>query len=317
MNVMKTLSDDNINFIGIYGIGGVAKTTLVKEFGKQAKSDKLFDEVVMDVVSQNPDIKKIQDKIGGILAIGIPSYRDHKGCKIIITTQREQVCNSMEMERLRTKILHLSVLSEKDSWDLFKKNVGDVVDSNKLNILANEVCKECGGLPIALVTVGSAMKGKDDPNLWNDAARELRKSMPPNIEGVDQQVCKSLRLSYDYLQDEKAKACFLLYSLFPEDHNILIEDLVRYGMGLRVFKKVDTMLEANGRAKSVTDNLIAPCLLLASDNKQDCIKMHDVVCDVAIDIGSKQYLVRAGCNLKDWPNMDSLDLYTGISLMRN
>ncbi|KAL7212128.1 hypothetical protein ACSBR2_014904 [Camellia fascicularis] len=174
-NVMEALSNDKINFIGIY-------------------------------VSQNPDIKKIQDEIAGMLgftrltdqrseierasmlcarlkdvkkilvilddvwaklnlaAVGIPFGNDHQGCKIIITTRREQICNSMGMERLRTKIVHLGVLSKKDSWDLFKKNVGDVVDSNELNIVANEVCKECGGLPIALVTVGSAMKGKDDPN---------------------------------------------------------------------------------------------------------------------------------------------------------
>ncbi|GMP72975.1 hypothetical protein CsSME_00030841 [Camellia sinensis var. sinensis] len=45
--------------------------------------------------------------------------------------------------------------------------------------------------------------------------------------------------------------------------------------------------------------------------------MHDVVYDVAIFIGSKKHFVRPGCNLKDWPNMDSLDQYTGISLMRN
>ncbi|GMP41237.1 hypothetical protein CsSME_00011404 [Camellia sinensis var. sinensis] len=363
-NVMEALNDDNINFIGIHGIRGVGKTALVKEIAKKAKSDKLFDEVVMVVVSQNPNIKTIQDEIAGMLgftslinqqsatarismlcarlrdvkkilvilddvwakldlaAVGIPFGNDHQGCKIIITTRREQVCNSMGMERLRTKIVHLGVLSEKDSWDLFKKNVGDVVDSIVLNVIANEVCKECGGLPIALVTVGSAMKDKDDPNVWNEAAQELRKSMPANIEGVDQQVYKSLRLSYDYLSKDKdlrgeeAKACFLLCSLFPEDHNILIEDLVRYGMGLRVFKKVDTVHEARGRAKSVIKNLVASCLLLASD-KQDCIKMHDVVRDVAIDIGSEKYFVRAGCNLNDWPKFDSLDQYTGISLMRN
>ncbi|GMP72980.1 hypothetical protein CsSME_00030845 [Camellia sinensis var. sinensis] len=358
-NVMEALIDNKINFIGIYGIGGIGKTTLVKEIGKKVKSNKLFDEVVMAVVSQNQDIKKIQDDIAGMLGftslinqpsetertcmlcarlkevkkilvilddvwaklnlatVGIPFGNDHQGCKIIITTRREQVCNSMGMERLGTEIVCLGVLSEEDSWDLFKKNVGDVVDSNALNVVANEVCKECGGLPIALVTVGSAMKGKDDPNLWNEAARELRKSMPTNIEGVDERVYKSLRLSYDYLHDEEAKACFLLCSLFPEDHNILIEDLVRYGMGLRVFKNVDTVQEARGRAKSVINNLIASCLLLASDNKKYCIKMHDVVRDVAIAIGSKEHCVRAGCNLKDWPNMYSLDQYTAISLMRN
>ncbi|GMP73018.1 hypothetical protein CsSME_00030882 [Camellia sinensis var. sinensis] len=357
-NVMEALIDNKINFSGIHGIWGVGKTTLVKEIGKKAKVDKFFDDVVMVVVSQNPDIKNIQGQIASMLgltrltdqqseierasmlcarlkdvkkilvilddvwaklnlaAVGIPFGDDHQGCKIIITTRREQVCNSMGMERLRIKIVHLGVLSQKDSWDLFKKNVGDVVDSNVLTVVANEVCKECGGLPIALVTVGSAMKGKDDPTLWNEAARELRKSMPTNIEGVDQHVYKCLKLSYDYLQDEEAKACFLLCSLFPEDHNILIEDLVRYGMGLRVFKNVDTVQDVRGRAKLVISNLIDSCLLLASD-KQDRIKMHDVVRDVATDIGSKKHFVRAGCNLKDWPNMDSLDQYTGISLMRN
>ncbi|XP_028081833.1 disease resistance protein At4g27190-like [Camellia sinensis] len=291
MSVMKALTDDKIYFIGIH-------------------------------VSQNPDIKKIQDQIAVMLGftkftdqssevergsmlcarlkdvkkvliilddvwdrlelttLGIPLGQDHEGCKIIIKTWCEQVCRTMAKEWERTKIVWLDVLSEQDSWDLFRKNVGDAVDSSALNDVAKEICKECGGLPIAVVTVGKAM------------------------------------LSYDYLQDEEAKDCFLLCSLFPEDHDILIEDLVRYGMGLRLFKNVDTVQEARSRAKSVINNLIASCLLLASD-VQDCIKMHDVVRDVAIFIGSKKHFVRAGCNLKDWPNVDSLDKYTGISLMRN
>ncbi|KAL7212143.1 hypothetical protein ACSBR2_014917 [Camellia fascicularis] len=311
----------------------------------------------MAVVSQNPDIKKIQDQIavmlgftkftdqsseierGSMLCARLkdvkkiliilddvwdrlelttlgPLGQDHEGCKIIIITRREQVCRTVAKEWVRTKIVWLDVLSEQDSWDLFRKNVGDTVDSSALNDVAKEVCKECGGLPIAVVTVGKAMKGKYNLEEWKNAAQELKKSLPTNIEGVDQQVYKTLRLSYDYLQDEEAKDCFLLCSLFPEDHDILIEDLVRYGMWLRLFKNVDTVQEARSRAKSVINNFMASCLLLAGD-VQDCIKMHDVVHDVAIFIGSKKHFVRAGCNLKDWPNVDSLDKYTAISLMRN
>ncbi|THG07027.1 disease resistance protein At4g27190-like [Camellia sinensis] len=358
MSVMKALTDDKINFIGIHGLGGIGKTTLVKEIGKKAKSYKLFDEVMMALVSQNRDIKKIQDQIAVMLGftkftdqsteIGrgsmlcarlkdvkkiriilddvwdrlelttlcIPLGQDPEGCKIIITTWREQVCKTMAKEWETTKIVWLDVLSEQDSWDLFRKNVGDTVDSSTLNDVAKEICKECGGLPIAVVTVGKAVEGKCNLEEWKNAAQELKKSLPTNIEGVDQQVYKTLRLSYDYLQDEEAKDCFLLCSLFPEDHDNLIEDLVQYGMGLRLFKNVDTVPEPRSRAQSVISNLIASCLLLASD-VQDCIKMHDVLRDVAIFTGSKKHFVRAGCNLKDWPNVDSLDKYTGISLMRN
>ncbi|GMP41246.1 hypothetical protein CsSME_00011413 [Camellia sinensis var. sinensis] len=221
-----------------------------------------------------------------LAAVGIPFGNDHQGCKIIITTRREQVCSSMGMERERINIVYLDVLSEDDSWDLFGKNAGNVVDSNMVNAIANEVCKECGGLPIALVIVGSAMKGKDDPDLWNEATREWRKLVPTNIEGVDQQVYRSLKLSYDYLQYEEAKACFLVCSLFPKDFNILIEGMVRYEMELRLFKNVDTVQEARGRAKSVINSLIDFCLLLVSD-ELGCIKMHDLVRDVAIVIGSR------------------------------
>ncbi|XP_031270803.1 disease resistance protein SUMM2-like [Pistacia vera] len=50
--ILEALGDDNVTIIGVCGMGGVGKTTLVTEIGKQAKKDKLFDVVVMTVVSQ-------------------------------------------------------------------------------------------------------------------------------------------------------------------------------------------------------------------------------------------------------------------------
>ncbi|KAA8516915.1 hypothetical protein F0562_017267 [Nyssa sinensis] len=45
--------------------------------------------------------------------------------------------------------------------------------------------------------------------------------------------------------------------------------------------------------------------------------MHDIVRDVAISIAFDKYFVRAGVNLEEWLNMETLGSYNGISLMCN
>ncbi|THF99838.1 hypothetical protein TEA_013414 [Camellia sinensis var. sinensis] len=58
--VMEALTDDSIYVIGICGMGGVGKTTMAKEVAKKAEEKKMFDKIVMVVVSQNPDLINIQ-----------------------------------------------------------------------------------------------------------------------------------------------------------------------------------------------------------------------------------------------------------------
>ncbi|KAJ4717197.1 Disease resistance protein [Melia azedarach] len=62
-DVMEALKDSKVNMIGVYGMGGVGKTTLVKEVAKEVMEEKLFDKVVMAEVTLNPDLRTIQDKI--------------------------------------------------------------------------------------------------------------------------------------------------------------------------------------------------------------------------------------------------------------
>ncbi|XP_038688949.1 disease resistance protein RPS2-like [Tripterygium wilfordii] len=355
--VTDALKKDCTNFVGIHGMGGVGKTTLVKEIARKCKEEKLFDNVVMSVVSQTVNVESIQEQIADFLdlkleeksvlvrasrlknrltsvnkilvilddvwerlelnTIGIPSGEDHKGCTVVITTRRRQVCTAMGSRDQATSIVSLDVLSKQESWELFKLQVGDIIESPTVINVAEKLVKECGGLPIALVTVGNAMRGKDLEE-WKDAALELEKSNPINIEGVDENVFKCIKFSYDYLRDEEAKACFLLCCLFPDDYNIEIERLVRYGVGLNTFKRVDKIHEARRRAHLIINNLKASSLLVASEEK-GCIKMHDVVRDVAKTIVLDKYFVKDDEVLKEWPNELSMDEYNGIgiSLMRN
>ncbi|OVA13003.1 Disease resistance protein [Macleaya cordata] len=238
--------------------------------------------------------------------IGIP-YREthpHKCCKVVITTRSLDVCSWMNTQR------HIEVrfLSEEDSWHLFKKSVGDVVDSTTLETMAREVARECGGLPIALVTLGKALRNKDKL-VWDDTILQLRKSDYTYIDGMDHKVISSIKLSYDYLGNEIIRKCFLLCCLFPEDYRISLDELMMYVMGDDdILEDLETLKQVRGRLHTVFHKLIASSLLLGykeNDAGISYVWMHDIVRDVAISITSKEgkgFFVKAGGGLRNWPD---------------
>ncbi|MCI64904.1 disease resistance protein, partial [Trifolium medium] len=70
----------------------------------------------------------------------------------MFTTRSEDVCAKMQaQEKLKVKCL-----SEKEAFDLFRKKVGEETLRSHTEIpkLAQEMANECGGLPLALITLG-------------------------------------------------------------------------------------------------------------------------------------------------------------------
>ena len=140
------------------------------------------------------------------------------------------------------KIFPIKVLPDEEAWNLFKGRAGNCINTPGLHPIAKKVAKECGGLPIAIVTVGRALENKSEFE-WSaaqPALQQLKNAIPKNIPGLDSKVYSSIELSYSYLKSDEAKSCFLLCCLFAEDSNISIEFLVRYGVGQRLFAKIDT-----------------------------------------------------------------------------
>ncbi|KAJ4721771.1 Disease resistance protein [Melia azedarach] len=63
MSVISSLTNPDVNIVGIYGMGGIGKTMLAKEIAKQLDINKLFDSVIFVEIRQNPDKMKIQREI--------------------------------------------------------------------------------------------------------------------------------------------------------------------------------------------------------------------------------------------------------------
>lgn len=331
-DIMEALKDDNINVIGIYGIGGVGKTTLVKQVARRVMEDKLFDEVVMVVVSQKPDYKAIQNEIAGALglflgehedvserahllrqrlkasrvlvilddvwnrldldAVGIPykNYQneikdDRRRCAMLLTSRRKDLLyNEMNSQ----KNFLINVLSDQEAVQLFEKMSGVFEGPLDFQNLAIKIARECGGLPVAITTVATALRNKS-LFVWKDALLQLRSSNHRDISGLDSTVYSSVKLSYNFLKSQEAQSLFLLCSLLNDGSRIPIDDLLRCAMGLDLFSDVFSLEEARSRMHRLIDDLQASCLLLDGDNKDD-VKMHDVIHDIAVSTARDKHM---------------------------
>ncbi|XP_023747254.1 disease resistance protein At4g27190 [Lactuca sativa] len=340
--IIEAIKDESIKMVGIYGSGGVGKTTLAKEVAAEVKN--LFAEIVFITVSQTVDVKEIQknvekaakriiinkEKVLIILDdiwkklvlsdVGIPCGNEHMNCKILLTSRRRNVCEHMNTDRN----ICVNTLTKKEAWFLFKRIVGDekLANDSGLEKIAKEVTEECGGLPLIIQAVGNALKNKKI-DIWEAALDRLRKHAPLELDPEISSAFTHLKLSYDLLDSKEAKSCFLLCSLFKEDGVISLLSLAEYGVGIGIFKDLDSINDAEKRVRMAVDTLTSSSLLLSEGDE---VKMHDVVRDVALLITSssegeekEKFLVEAGNkDITEWqPRNRTSESYTKISLMDN
>ncbi|KAL5848625.1 hypothetical protein ACOSQ4_006638 [Xanthoceras sorbifolium] len=335
-DILNELRNPDVGVVGVYGMGGSGKTTLMKEVTRQAVTYKLFNAVIFVQVSPTPDMSRIQgliadqmglrfveetlvaranklharlrkerkvllilDDIWGSLDLeqmGLP-VGNHKGCKLLLTSRSRDVLAQMDSQC----IFCVDVLDEREAWSLFKRIAGDCVELPELQPIAIEVAKACGGLPVAIVTIAKSLRNKEEFQ-WRSALQELRRPTSRNFEGLAlaHEAYKSIELSYQYLKSEELKLTFLLCGMMENESSI--EDLLRYGMGFGLFPSTYTIEEALNRAASLVYDLKDSSLLLdIVDNKG--FSMLDVVRDVARSIALRDrhiFTVRDDIVRWDW-----------------
>ncbi|XP_059656475.1 probable disease resistance protein At1g12290 isoform X2 [Cornus florida] len=348
--IIQALKNDMIYKIGIHGMGGSGKTRMAEEIAKHAKTEKLFDEVAKAVFSQNPDLKRIQEELADCLElsfkkntevgrkgelcnrlkngkkilviiddiwndkinleeIGIPSSDNH--IKVLLTSREEDVFSRMGVQ----ENIPIGLLQEREAWYLFRKTVGDFIEpSHEVYSVAEEVCRECGCLPLAILVVGAALREQKQKHTWDDARVQLRNCRGENIKGVTKELYSRIKWSYEFLEHTDARSCFLHCSLFPEDAEIPIDDLVIYGVGTRfLMDSSHPMKTARDRTSVLVDNLKKSHLLLEGKSN-DFVKMHDIIRDVAISIASKEKGFLAKTDVREWPEKNEYESCRVISL---
>ncbi|TXG67822.1 hypothetical protein EZV62_009097 [Acer yangbiense] len=345
-SIINVLKDEKNKIIGVHGSGGIGKTTLMKQLVKQVGREIPFDKVLLVRVTQTPNLTRIQDEIAKFLGfeiegdveyqraatlsqrlkrcktvllilddlwekldlatVGIPYRDEHKGCKVVITSRFEDVCNKMESD----KNIQIDELSEQDRLKLFKIKAG-LPDSNAFDRASEEVVRQCGKLPNAIVIIGGALRNKPVKE-WNDAIKKERDSGTIPVEGIPEEMVLCVTLGYDQLNEE-AKSCLQFSCLFPPYYHVSMEELVIHGLVDRLFPGADESLEEVwNKMDSVVAELKSSNLLLV-DDKEGYYRIHDDTRKV-IKFIAKNLMAEAGLK-KGWPEEEDLRECQKLSLM--
>ncbi|XP_042394772.1 probable disease resistance protein At1g61300 isoform X1 [Zingiber officinale] len=362
------------NIIGIYGMGGVGKTTILKSIQQYYLNQSKFDHVIWVVASKDCQLKRLQEEIATRLGLmTLQENDDEKACGdklfiylknkkcllflddiweqldlqllgmahsaterdqqqprkvVVFTTRSETVCGQMTT----TTKFKVKCLDPDKAWQLFEQNIdGDILKSDGgIKFVAQELAKECAGLPLALITVARAMLGKRSWEVWNDALHQIRDKHEWSTIGLSKDsvvMYKAFKLSYDSLENDSIRECLLCCSLWPEDYEIdKFEELIPCWIGCGIISEFNVINEAFTKGCSHLEALMAASLLEHSSEEyytEKYVKMHDVIRDMALLMVSelkrskRKWIVKAGTGMSHLPRQEEWQEAERASFMRN
>lgn len=221
-----------------------------------------------------------------------------KGSKIIVTSRSTRV--AAVMGSLPT--CYLARLSDDDCWNLFRKRAfgnGGAEETPSMVAIGKEIVNKCGGVPLAIKTLGSLMHSRREEQEWLYVKDNELWKLPQEREGI----LPALRISYNHLPPY-LKRCFAYCAVFPKDYDINKERLIQMWIAEGLVEPSD----ADEQLESVGNNYFYYLLWrsffqVAGEDEDGSIvscKIHDLMHDLAqfvagvecstIEAGSRQII---------------------------
>ncbi|KAJ1692193.1 hypothetical protein LUZ63_008891 [Rhynchospora breviuscula] len=206
------------------------------------------------------------------------------GSAIILTTRIDTVASMMGT----VESYKLEFLGKDDSWQLFYRRAFSmgVKESRELVEIGKKMVENCGGLPLAISTLGSLMSNKNEVREWSAILEESRFW---EIRSNNNNVMPVLRLSYDHLPPYM-KQCFAFCAIFPKDFQMDKEKLIQYWMASG-FIPSDGPGSPEMKGSDIFDELVWRSFFQEVNRlkRSTRCKMHDLMHDLA------QFIMRDEC----------------------
>ncbi|KAL1214776.1 putative disease resistance protein [Cardamine amara subsp. amara] len=353
----KHLMKDEVGIMGMYGMGGVGKTTLLTQINNKFCIDICgFDFVIWVVVSNELHVERIQDKIAQKVGLFDKEWnkkdKNEKGLHLFNflrkkrfvlllddiwkkvdlaeigvpfpTTQNKckvafTTRSQVVCTSMKAKPIEVQCLAENEAFDLFQKKVGEVTLESEPEIpdLARIVAKKCCGLPLALNVIGETMSSKRTIQEWKHAIDVLN-SYTAQYPGMEDEILPLLKYSYDDLKGEHIKSCLLYCALFPEDAKIYKETLIDYWMCEGIIDESEGIEKAEREGYDIIGRLVCQSLLMEEvDQNEKCVVSMH---DVVREMAlwiASDFIVRAGVGLSEIPKVKNWKVVRRMSLMNN